>query len=158
MNNESSLKLNNFTSFILGGITGGILALLFAPCSGNELRQRINSGANDLVKSAKEKEEEIVNRAKKAADNLIIKAIQLAALTDKYASGALDIPAEKIELEIKSLKAAIDAAVKTYKGKNGNPSEIPVNTETIENIFSDFDNVVLPKREGMKRRFNLKFR
>ena len=158
MNNESSLKLNNFTSFILGGITGGILALLFAPCSGNELRQRINSGANDLVKSAKEKEEEIVNRAKKAADNLIIKAIQLAALTDKYASGALDIPAEKIELEIKSLKAAIDAAVKTYKGKNGNSSEILINTETIENIFSDFDNVVLPKREGMKRRFNLKFR
>ncbi len=158
MNNESGIKTNQLVPFILGGITGGILALLFAPCSGKELRQRINSGANDLVKSAREKEEEIAGKAKKAADNLIVKAIQLAALTDKYASGVLDIPAEKIELEIKSLKAAIDAAVKTYKGKNGSPDETSIKTDIIENVFSDYDNVVLPKREGMRRRFNLRFR
>ncbi len=158
MNNESSLKLNNFTSFILGGIAGGIIALLFAPCSGEVLRQRINSSTNDIIKSAKKKEEDIILKARKTADDLIMKSIQLAALTDKYASGAIDIPAEKIELEIKSLKAAINAAVKTYRRKNGNSSEIDDKIETIENIFSDFDNVVLPKREGMKRRFNLKFR
>ena len=158
MDNQHNIKLNQLGSFVLGGIAGGIIALLFTPCSGEELRHRINSGANDLIKSAKKKEEEIINKAKKTADDLIVKAIQVAALTDKYASGALDIPVEKIELEIKSLKAAVDAAVKTYKGKNGNKSELSFETGAFKDIFSDYDNVIIPKREGMKRRFNIRFK
>jgi len=149
-------KLNNFTSFLLGGITGGILTLLFTPYSGKEFRGKINESANDLAKYAKKKEEEIVDKAKKVSDDMIVKAIQVAALADKYASGMLDISAERIETEINSLKAAINAAVKAYKGNNGSAFIVMPRIDIAENIFSDYDNVVLPKSEGMKRRLSLK--
>ncbi len=165
MDNSGSVKGNQLASFILGSIAGGIIALLFAPCSGEELRQKINLNAKDIIKQAKKKEEELINKAKNTADDLITRAIRLTALADKYSNGMFDIPAEKMELEIKSLRAAVDAAVKTYTGKvgtNGEPSfgmtEDANKTGTFENIFSDYDNVVLPKQEGMKKRFNLRYR
>gem|GEM_PF-914293 len=153
---NSQHKLNNFNAFLLGGVTGGIFTLLFTPYSGKEFRGKINESANDLARYAKKKEEEIVDRAKKVSDDLIVKAIQVAALIDKYASGMLDISAEKVELEINSLKAAINAVVKTYKNNYGSNAIAAPKIELVENIFTDYDNVVLPKREGMKRRFSLK--
>lgn len=155
-NTNSEHSLSSFTAFMLGGMTGGIIALLFTPYSGKELRGKINSGAVDAAKFAKKKEEELVKKAKQVSDDLIVKAIQLAALVDKYSGGILDVPAEKIELEINSLKAAINAAVKTYKGNNGSDYDVLQKIDFAENIFSDYDNVVLPKREGMKRRLSLK--
>ncbi len=165
MKEASSKGAGNFFPFILGGFTGGLLALLFTPFSGEQFRQRVISGADDIIRSAKKKEDEIISEAKKTGDSLILKAIRVGALTDKYAGGLLGIPAEKIELEIKSLKAAIDAAVKSYK-RNGNPEYRTLFNKAVdrdgndnpENIFSDYDNVVLPKHEGMKRRLRLKLK
>jgi gas vesicle protein len=54
-------------SFLLGGVVGAGLALLFAPQSGRETRQKIK----DLTDDVKEKSAEYVNQAKEKATSLV---------------------------------------------------------------------------------------
>ena len=54
-------------SFLLGGVVGAGLALLFAPQSGRETRQKIK----DLSDDVKEKSAEYVNQAKEKATSLV---------------------------------------------------------------------------------------
>lgn len=54
-------------SFLLGGVVGAGLALLFAPQSGRETRQKIR----DLADEAKEKSTEYVKQAKEKATSLV---------------------------------------------------------------------------------------
>lgn len=54
-------------SFLLGGVVGAGLALLFAPQSGLETRQKIK----DLADDVKEKSAEYVNQAKEKAASLV---------------------------------------------------------------------------------------
>jgi len=54
-------------SFLLGGVVGAGLALLFAPQSGRETRQKIK----DLAEDVKEKSAEYVNQAKEKATSLV---------------------------------------------------------------------------------------
>ena len=152
MNDIKKENTGYLTGFILGGIAGGMLTLLIAPYSGKELRSRINTGANNYIKRAKEKEEELINKARTVSGELLLRAIQLTALVDKYASGIFECPAEKIEIEIRSLRAAIDAAVKTYKGKNGQELMIDLNREISDDILWEYEDAKLPMYEGMKRR------
>lgn len=60
------------TGLLMGGIVGGVLALLFAPMTGKELRDDISKKAgdlknnmNDLVEAGKEKAGKIMEEAKK---------------------------------------------------------------------------------------------
>lgn len=151
MNNEKGKKSGLLTAFILGGITGSVVTFLFTPYSGKDLRGKIEKEVNGSLKKAKQKEEEIINRAKAVADDIILKATQLVAFADKYA-GAVDSPAEKIDKEIKGIKAAIDAAIKSYHKDNIEMEETRSTDDIVENIFSDYENESLPKHEGMRRR------
>ena len=54
-------------SFLLGGVVGAGLALLFAPQSGRETRQKIK----DLADDVKEKSAEYVSQAKEKASSLV---------------------------------------------------------------------------------------
>lgn len=54
-------------SFLLGGVVGAGLALLFAPQSGRETRQKIK----DLADDVKERSAEYVNQAKEKAASLV---------------------------------------------------------------------------------------
>jgi gas vesicle protein len=54
-------------SFLLGGVVGAGLALLFAPQSGRETRQKIK----DLADDVKEKSAEYVHLAKEKASSLV---------------------------------------------------------------------------------------
>ena len=54
-------------SFLLGGVVGAGLALLFAPQSGRETRQKIK----DLTDDVREKSAEYVNQAKEKATSLV---------------------------------------------------------------------------------------
>ncbi len=54
-------------SFLLGGVVGAGLALLFAPQSGRETRQQIK----DLADDVKEKSAEYVTQAKEKATSLV---------------------------------------------------------------------------------------
>jgi len=54
-------------SFLLGGVVGAGLALLFAPQSGRETRQKIK----DLTDDVKEKSAEYVNQVKEKAASMV---------------------------------------------------------------------------------------
>ncbi len=56
---------------VLGGLAGGIVALLFAPQSGEETRSIIHDKAIELRDKASETYEETLSRAEKAADEAV---------------------------------------------------------------------------------------
>jgi gas vesicle protein len=136
---------NYISAFIIGGVASGVITLLYAPYSGEEFRKRVNSNIDNLLQKAKQKEEEIVNKAKIAADDIVTKSIKLSVLIEKYA-GEIGLESRwKIENEILSLKTAIKAAVDMYKNGSANSQKYNSTKEMVEDIFSDYDNVVLPK-------------
>jgi len=71
-------KNDNFGAFLaglfLGGLTGGIVALLFAPRSGGETRTVIRDKAIELHDKANEAMEETISQAEKAANEAAKKA------------------------------------------------------------------------------------
>jgi gas vesicle protein len=69
--------------FILGALTGGVVALLFAPKAGYKLRKDIKKKTGDLIedsekylKDAKDKANELLKDGLKNSDKLISKAKQ----------------------------------------------------------------------------------
>ena len=141
-----------FKIFMLGGIVGSALTFLLTPRSGYELRKQAGRDIDSYLKKAKEKEQDIIRKAKAAADEMLLKAEQLKALVDKYAGGKYSDPAEVIEKEIKSLKAAVEAAVKAYRNNDGKEGGVTATDEIVGDIFSEYEDESLPKHEGMKRR------
>jgi gas vesicle protein len=67
--------------FLIGGLVGGALGILFAPKSGKELRQDIRAKSEDVYGKAKEKYEETVTKVedamKQAKDVLADKKVRL---------------------------------------------------------------------------------
>jgi gas vesicle protein len=133
------------SAFVLGSLAGGIITLLYTPFKGEEVRNRIGTDFEKYLEKARQMRQEMITRAKVTADSLILKTFQLSALLEKYGSGMLDEPIEKIEKEIKSLKTAIAASVAAYMNGNDLKAEIYKTDDLIDGIFSDYDNVVLPK-------------
>lgn len=152
MEEEKRENVSYFKIFLLGGIVGSALTFLLTPYSGYELRKQASRDIDGYLRKAKEKEQDLIKKARTAADDMLLKAEQLKALVDKYAGGKYSGPAEVIEKEIKSLRAAVDAAVKSYRERGENAVEIPGIEEIIDDIFSDYEDESLPKHEGMKRR------
>ena len=134
---------------LIGGIAGSVLALLFAPKTGKALRSDIKKEYDKYLKKALETNEKLMTNAKSTADYVTIRAEQLFALCKKYAQGAYEGTIEKLEDEIKSIKAGINAAINTYKNKS-NGERMP--EEFIVDAFSDYDDETLLKHEGMGRR------
>ena len=147
MSENNGMKI--FKAFLIGGILGSVFTFLYTPYKGKELRDNIRSEFDKFIKRAQKKEEDLVKKAKITADDLVLKAEQIFALAQKYAGGVFDGNIEKFEKEIKSLRAAFDAAFNEYKKtmKEAAPTE-----KIIADIFSDYENETLPKREGMRRR------
>ena len=151
MNNK-----NKFTScagaFILGGIVGSSITLILSPFSGKEFREKINGQIDNSIKRAKQKELELLGKARDFSDELVLKAEQLVALIDKYSAGTYLGPVEKVENEIKSLKAAVNAAIKSYKKLDGKAETGDIKEEIVEDIFPEYNDEKLPKHESMRKR------
>lgn len=56
--------------FILGGLLGTALALLFAPRSGEEVRERLAGSAEDLRERARERADEVIRKLRVTAEDL----------------------------------------------------------------------------------------
>lgn len=79
-NNEES-KSSFLVGFLAGGVIGAIIALLYAPKPGKELRADIKNRAGEVVENAEEyvsaarsKAVEIINEGKRKSEGLISEA------------------------------------------------------------------------------------
>ena len=149
---------NMFLAFLLGGIAGSALTFLLTPKSGRELRGDIIDKIEYYQIQASKKRENLISEAKLKSDELLGKAEGFFQQIRNYALGKYDTPIEKIGKEFTSLKAALIAAVNTYKHKNENGKSKLDNTENKfykEHVkFDDFENEALPKHLSMRRRNN----
>jgi len=145
----SSAKKISIVGFLIGAAAGSIIALLYAPKSGKELRSDIKNGTSDLLKKAAKRRDEIINKAKVVANTLNEKGEQLISSTKKFAEGRFPGTVETIEKEFSNLKFAINSAVTAYRKSAS--VEKPVEEE-VDDLFIDFEHEVLPKFEGMGRR------
>jgi gas vesicle protein len=110
---------------LAGGAIGAILALLYAPKSGKELRAEIREkaddlveGANQYVNAAQSKAGDIVSEAKKRSDLLISdakkKADTLLSDADRVLSDARQKAGNAVE-EGTRLKGAVKAGIDAFK-------------------------------------------
>ncbi|MBU2574315.1 MAG: YtxH domain-containing protein [Elusimicrobia bacterium] len=59
------------STFLLGGIIGAALGILFAPASGKETRSRANDWLEDTTEKTKEKLEDLQDEIKKRKEQLL---------------------------------------------------------------------------------------
>ena len=136
---ENKSAKGAFLGFIVGGILGAAIALLYAPKSGRELRNDIRAKkdellddtseylqiaktkASDLINEGKRKSEELISEAKQKATSLIGDANNILNEAKQKASNALGSTKEKLSSETDRVKDALKAGVEAYnqeKSKN----------------------------------------
>ncbi|MBI4801970.1 MAG: YtxH domain-containing protein [Elusimicrobia bacterium] len=59
------------SAFLLGGIIGAALGILFAPASGKQTRTRVNDWLEDATEKTKEKLENLEDEIKKRKEQLL---------------------------------------------------------------------------------------
>jgi len=69
MNNRSDFV----AGFILGGLLGTALALLFAPRPGDEMRDRLLDSADEVRERARERADEVLKKVRSAAEDLSVR-------------------------------------------------------------------------------------
>jgi gas vesicle protein len=125
MAEEKNMARGLVIGFIGGAAVGAILALLYAPKSGKELRAEIKEKTDDFleeaeghIQAARTKASAIVSEARKRSETLMTdaqkKAQSLIQDADKVLSGARQKTATVLE-EGARLKDAVKAGVDAYK-------------------------------------------
>ena len=98
--------------FIVGGLTGAVVSLLFAPQSGEETRALIRDKSIELRDRAAETAEEALSRAEAAAAEARTRAEELARMARSRA--------EEMAKDVRSRgESALDAVRKTAARKPG---------------------------------------
>ena len=133
MAQDDNLKKGLLIGFLAGGAIGAMLALLYAPKSGKELRNDIRAKTDDylddaekFIAEAKHKASELINEGKKRSEKLIFdaksKSGELLKDAEKIfsdaktkASTTVHQGKEFIEDESARLKSAVKAGVDAYK-------------------------------------------
>ena len=101
--------------FIVGGLTGAVVALLFAPQSGEETRALIKDKSIELRDRAAQTAEEALARAEAAAAEARARAEELAKVARTRA--------EELAAEVRERgKSALDAVRKTKKTEGEAPA------------------------------------
>ena len=119
--------------FLAGGIVGAVVALLYAPKAGKELRNDIRikkdefiddtseymkiakSKASDLINDGKKKSEQIIKDAKEKATSLLDDANSVLSDAKTKATEKFGVAKEKITVESERIKDAFKAGVDAYK-------------------------------------------
>jgi gas vesicle protein len=132
-NEENGIGKGLLIGFLTGAAVGSIVALLFAPKSGKELREDIKTKSQDFIEDAdqyivkaKDKASQLINEGKKKSEKLVAETKEkvdtllgeaeriLTEAKDKAGSVAHQ-GKEKIEKESERLKTAIRAGMDAYK-------------------------------------------
>jgi gas vesicle protein len=148
-------KNNPLVSLLIGGVIGGTAALVMAPASGRETRSSIGNGVNKVLFKANEQKNFLIRNAQKFANELMRRSTDIYNKSVGFAEGSYSNSADSIELEIRSFKNALNAAVEAYRNtKTGNKNNRPEfgDQVIVNEMFTDFEDETLPKQEGMGRR------
>lgn len=125
MANNNGLLKGLIIGVLAGGAVGALIALLYAPKSGRELRADIKEkaddfmeGAEEYISAAKSRAGEIVSEAKKRSEQLITdakhKADSLLEDADKLIANARSKAGPVVE-EGSRIKNAVKAGLDAYK-------------------------------------------
>ena len=108
--------------FLSGAIVGGVIALLYAPKSGKELRQdlkrkgeEIAEDVDEYLKDAQVKAKHLINEGKEKSTHLISEAKVKAETLLKDAEQIMSEAKKKVADESTRLKTAVKAGVDAYK-------------------------------------------
>lgn len=113
-----------FKGFLFGGLVGAVIALLYAPKSGKEVREDIRKMSSDLVddaegklKLAQKKAETLFEETKKQLEDLQKEAESAMGDLKQRASDGVDRGKTTLKNEKRRLSDAIDAGVGAYKAE-----------------------------------------
>jgi gas vesicle protein len=129
---------NNLTKglllgFVAGGAVGAILALLYAPKSGKELRADIKlktddyldeaekylaeakDKAKDMINEGRKRSEKIITDAKSKSDEILKDAEKIFHDAKSKSSETFQHSKEKIESEAGRIKDSVKAGIDAYK-------------------------------------------
>ncbi|MDQ7857339.1 MAG: YtxH domain-containing protein [Armatimonadota bacterium] len=98
--------------FILGGLLGTALALLFAPRSGEETRQQLTSSAEQLRERARERADDLLDRVRTGAQDL-----------SERGRAALDDGVGRLRDAVERGREAIEEKARERQGRGGDPTE-----------------------------------
>jgi gas vesicle protein len=108
--------------FIVGGLTGAVVSLLFAPQSGEETRALIKDKGIELRDKASVTAEEAMARAEAAAAEARARADELAKELGERGKIALDDARAKSKEVVDRGKDAVEAIRKPKKGEGEVPA------------------------------------
>lgn len=116
--------------FLSGAVVGGVIALLYAPKSGKELRsdlkkkgEEIAEDVEEYLKDAQVKAKSLINEGKEKSAHLISDARQKAESLLHDAENILSDAKKKAGDESAKLKSAVKAGLDAYKEERNTPSE-----------------------------------
>lgn len=119
---DNNTTKNFLLGFLAGGTLGAVLALLYAPKSGKELRQDIKVKKDELMEEAekhiadaKVKAKDLINEGKKKSESLIAEAKEKGESIMKEAEKVFENAKDKIASETERLKTAGKAGMDAYK-------------------------------------------
>lgn len=120
---------NLLVGFLSGAVVGGIVALLYAPKPGKELRGELMSKGGvladdleDYLHDAQEKARTIINDGKEKSSALITDAKRRADGLLKDAEHILSGAKQRVNEEGDRLKTAVKAGVDAYKEERDKPA------------------------------------
>jgi gas vesicle protein len=148
---EELMPSKNFgmVGFLIGFATGSVVSLLYAPKSGSEFRTNLRKDFPEFLKKAEEIRGKLIIRAKSIASDISEKSEKFVETSKKLAEGRYSGAVDAFEKELFSIKHAINSAVNNYKIS----SELRRSTSReVDDLFIDFENEVLPKFVGMRKR------
>ncbi len=130
---ENKMAKGLIIGFLAGGIVGAVIALLYAPKSGRELRAEIGRKKDEILDDttefmqiAKAKAADLINEGKRKSETLIAEAKKKASMiiedANKILTGAKEKTTEKIgdlkdkiTTEAERIKDAYKAGMDAYK-------------------------------------------
>lgn len=121
---ENGMRKGLLFGFLAGGIVGALVALLYAPKPGKELRADIKNKAGEIIDDAegyitvaKSRAVDIINEGKKRSENLITEAKRRAETLLGDAEKILTDAKERVGTEETRIKSAVRAGAEAYRGE-----------------------------------------
>lgn len=131
MSSNNNTGKGLFWGFLAGGVIGAVVALLYAPKSGRELRKDIKDKTDEYIgeaekymADAKERAKSLINEGRKKSDKIIddakTKSEALLKDAEKIFKDAKSKTSDTIGGETDRLKNAVKAGVDAYKETKNN--------------------------------------